>query len=271
MPGHLVGLAVEPGDLGLDPLRAQRPRRRPATQPGVETRARHLEQAAHPGDAEMALLRVHQRERFSFVSEASWAKKSDAFFQERPIHLQLRVLLAQPGKLGPLGLAPRAVASLMAGPERVHPPTQRRLVDTQLPGHRGHRPTGVDHQLHGLVLVPRSELPTPSSHDETSSLTRCPPSGGKANTRLAARSRRSPSGTSAYQSMRTLSRSPPHQTVSCRLSMTSPRQLPSIPRTGSSPLHPLERPIFQHGGDGARGLRVSGACQGPLSSAQGWS
>src|SRR5664280_71160 len=35
----------------------------------------------HPGDGEVAPLHQHQLERLPFVSEASWAKKSDAFFR----------------------------------------------------------------------------------------------------------------------------------------------------------------------------------------------
>jgi hypothetical protein len=42
--------------------------------------------------------------------------------------------------------------------------------------------TGVDHQLHGLVFVVRSEPPTCASHNEQSSLTRCPRNGVKATT-----------------------------------------------------------------------------------------
>src|SRR6185436_7994218 len=80
-PGHLIRVAVEPADLLLDPLLPNRPLRRSPSAPGVEPGPGHLEQPGHPGDRVVALLRQHQCERFSFVSETSWAKKSDAFFK----------------------------------------------------------------------------------------------------------------------------------------------------------------------------------------------
>src|SRR5674476_184065 len=80
-PRHLIGFAVEPADLLLNDLGPDRPFRRFTFEPGIKSRPRNLEQPRHPFDTEIALLRVHQCERFSFVSEASWAKKSDAFFK----------------------------------------------------------------------------------------------------------------------------------------------------------------------------------------------
>src|SRR4029079_5838176 len=48
----------------------------------------------------------------------------------------------------------------------MNPPAQRRFVDAEFPGDRGDRTPGVDHQLHGFVLVLRGEPPTCASHDE---------------------------------------------------------------------------------------------------------
>src|SRR5450759_2944139 len=51
-------------------------------QPGVEPGPGHPQESDHACHCEVALLHQHQLERFLFVSEASWAKKSDAFFRK---------------------------------------------------------------------------------------------------------------------------------------------------------------------------------------------
>src|SRR5665811_1926429 len=62
--------------------------------------------------------------------------------------------------------AQSTVTGLLTLSIEVHPPTQRLLLDAELTSDRGHRPARVDHQLYGLVLVLRSELPTCVSHNE---------------------------------------------------------------------------------------------------------
>src|SRR5450759_5080224 len=47
-------------------------------QPGVEPGPGHPQESDHACHCEVALLHQHQLERLPFVSEASWAKKSDA-------------------------------------------------------------------------------------------------------------------------------------------------------------------------------------------------
>src|SRR5680860_423156 len=49
---------MEPGDLGLDLLRPDRPLRGQSLGPGVEPRAGNLQEAGHPRDRVVALLRV---------------------------------------------------------------------------------------------------------------------------------------------------------------------------------------------------------------------
>src|SRR5665811_2010981 len=73
---------MEPGHLRLDPLGPQCALGRSSAQPGVEPRAGHSKQPAHACHGEVAPLHQHQLERFVFVSDASWAKKSDAFFRK---------------------------------------------------------------------------------------------------------------------------------------------------------------------------------------------
>jgi hypothetical protein len=66
----------------------------------------------------------------------------------------------QPQQLGAFGLTQAALARLAGrgpGPEVVHLPAQRLLLEAELPGHSGDRATGVDHQLHGFVFVLRSK------------------------------------------------------------------------------------------------------------------
>ena len=160
---------MEPGHLRLDPLGPDRPLGRNPAQPGIEPRPGHPQESRHPRDRVVALLRVHQCERFSFVSDASWAKKSDAFFRNARSIFSSEFSLrsrraARPARSPQATLA--GLASRGPGPEVMDPPAQCLLLDAELTGHRGHRTTGVDHQLHGLVLVLRSELPTLSSHDE---------------------------------------------------------------------------------------------------------
>ena len=75
----------------------------------------------------------------------------------------------QPQQLGAFGLTQAALARLAGrgpGPEVVHLPAQRLLLEAELPGHSGDRATGVDHQLHDFVFVLRSKPPTCASHNE---------------------------------------------------------------------------------------------------------
>src|SRR5450759_668291 len=65
-----------------DPLGADGALGRNPNQPGIEPRPGHPQESDHPCHGEVALLHQHQLERFPFVSEASWAKKSDAFFRK---------------------------------------------------------------------------------------------------------------------------------------------------------------------------------------------
>ena len=74
------------------------------------------------------------------------------FFKKRPIHLQLRVLPPQPRQLDPLCLTQSTIPGALTGLERVHPPPQGRLLDTEFAGHHGHGTTGVDHQPYGPSL-----------------------------------------------------------------------------------------------------------------------
>ena len=97
--------------------------------------------------------------------KASWAKNSDALC-EGPVHLQLRVLPAQPRQLKPLGLPQSPVTGLLADPVGLDPVAQRLPDNAELTGPSGDHATGVDHQPHGLVLVRRSQLTALTSHDE---------------------------------------------------------------------------------------------------------
>src|SRR5665648_105747 len=70
------------------------------------------------------------------------------------------------GQLDPLTLAQDpSPASWRALNALTHRPSVA-SEHTELSGHLSDRPPGVGHQLHGLVLELRSELPTLSSHDE---------------------------------------------------------------------------------------------------------
>src|SRR5690625_2874467 len=80
-PRNPIGFAVEPDNLLLNALTTDRLLRWATLDPCVIPRSGHCQQPSHPADREVALLRVHQRERFSFVSDASWAKKREAFFK----------------------------------------------------------------------------------------------------------------------------------------------------------------------------------------------
>jgi hypothetical protein len=67
---------------------------------------------------------------------------------ERPVHLRLRVLLAEPSELDPLGLTlSAAIPGLLAGTIHIEPPVQRLLFGAELAGNRGLRRAGVDRQL----------------------------------------------------------------------------------------------------------------------------
>src|SRR5674476_1271317 len=81
-PRHTVRPAVKPSHFLLDLFGPDSTFRRFALEPGIESRPRNFEQTSHPCDREITLLSVHQFERLGFVSEASWAKKSDAFFRK---------------------------------------------------------------------------------------------------------------------------------------------------------------------------------------------
>jgi len=80
-PVDLVGIAVEEGDFLLDVFLPDRRRLGCGVDPGAVARAGDFEEADHAGDGEVGLLRQHQFERLAFVSDASWAKKMDAFFK----------------------------------------------------------------------------------------------------------------------------------------------------------------------------------------------
>jgi len=80
-PGDLVGGVVEPDDLGLDPRTTVPSCRGLPSEPGAETRPAGSQQSGRPGDAEVALFRVHQCERFSFQPESSWAQKREAILE----------------------------------------------------------------------------------------------------------------------------------------------------------------------------------------------
>jgi hypothetical protein len=72
---------VEPGDLRLDPFGPDGALGRHRDQPGVEPGPGHPQEPDHGCHCEVALLHQHQLDRLPVVSEASWAKKSDAFFK----------------------------------------------------------------------------------------------------------------------------------------------------------------------------------------------
>ncbi len=62
-------------------------------------------------------------------------------------------------------VSPVSVRALKAQTQRPSgPAAQRGLVDAELTGDGRDCPAGVDHQLHGLICAPRSELPACVSH-----------------------------------------------------------------------------------------------------------
>ena len=70
-------------------------------EPDVVSRSEDLEQADHAGDGEISLPRQHQFEHFAFVSEASWAKKMDAFSRS-PVLVSGRRSLSATGATRPV-------------------------------------------------------------------------------------------------------------------------------------------------------------------------
>ena len=80
-PVDLVGVAVEPRRFLLDVLPPNHAVRRLPVEPDVVAGSGHLEQANHAGDSEIGLFRQNQFECFTLESDASWAKKMDAFLE----------------------------------------------------------------------------------------------------------------------------------------------------------------------------------------------
>src|SRR5664280_781288 len=123
----------------------------------------------HPGDGEVALLHQHQLERLPFVSEASWAKKSDAFFgiarssRKSEFSRRSRNSSARSVSLRPALPASPAVA--LALKSWTHLPN----VDSWMPSSRATtetvRPVLIT-SFTASSLVLRSEPPTCASHDE---------------------------------------------------------------------------------------------------------
>ena len=133
--------------------------KRGAAQPGVVARPGPGEEADFGDDSAVGLPNRRQFERLAFVSEDSWAKKREVFFEKCPVQFQGGVLFEQLQQFGLLGLGDPGFAGVLAGLEQVYPRSQSGFVDTEHTCDGYNRPTGVDHQLYGLVFEVRSELP----------------------------------------------------------------------------------------------------------------